>query len=179
MVERLVRNDGGTTSLIVPIRRRLPDLYWSNERERISERAAECADDAGEVGRTGKSAPAEAHSAGLEPGTINPLVVQAMEEEGIGLSTKQTPRAFDVWKSGQKFQYVITVCSGAEAKGCPIFPGVTIRFHWPFPDPSQLTGTEEEKLQGVREIRDQIRNKIGEWCEAVCLQRVVEYSEEG
>lgn len=88
----------------------------------------------------------EAQSAGLEPGTINPLVIQAMREIEIGLSKKQTQAVFDVWKSGQIFQYVITVCSEAEAKGCPIFAGVTTRLHWPFPDPSQLTGSDEEKL---------------------------------
>ena len=63
----------------------------------------------------------EAQSAGLEPGTINPLVAEAMREVGIDISKKQTQEVFNVWKSGQIFQYVITVCSEAEAKGCPIF----------------------------------------------------------
>jgi arsenate reductase len=116
----------------------------------------------------------DAQSAGLEPGTINPLVVRAMAEEGIDISKKKTQRAFDVWKSGQMFKYVITVCSDAEAKGCPIFAGVTTRLHWPFPDPSQLTGTGEEKLRTVREIRDEIRQKIEEWCEEVCPARTTE-----
>jgi arsenate reductase (thioredoxin) len=119
----------------------------------------------------------EAQSAGLEPGTINPLVVQAMGEEGINLSGKKTQRVFDVWKSGQMVQYVITVCSDAEAKGCPIFPGVTTRLHWPFPDPSQLTGTQDEKLRQVRNIRDRIRARIEEWCEEVCPREVTTFVE--
>ena len=110
----------------------------------------------------------EAQSAGLEPGTINPLVVQAMSEVGIDLSKKETQAVFDVFKSSQLFQYVITVCSESEAKGCPIFAGATTRLHWPFPDPSRLTGTEESKLSEVRKIRDEIRCKIEEWCEEVC-----------
>lgn len=110
----------------------------------------------------------EAQSAGLEAGTINPLVVQAMKEIGIDLSGKKTQEVFNVWKSGQIFPYVITVCSDAEAKGCPIFPGVTIRLHWPFRDPSQLTGSDEEKLREIRKIRDEIRVKVEEWCEDVC-----------
>jgi arsenate reductase len=113
----------------------------------------------------------EAQSAGLEPGTINPLVVDVMQEVGIDLSGKKTQRVFDVWKSGEMFQYVVTVCSEAESEGCPIFPGVTTRLHWPFPDPSKLTGTEAEKLQAVRKIRDQIRTKIETWCEEVCPKR--------
>jgi arsenate reductase len=107
----------------------------------------------------------EAQSAGLEPGTINPVVVEVMKEVGIDLSAKRTQRVFDVWKSGKMFQYVVTVCSEAEAEGCPIFPGVTTRLHWPFPDPSKLTGTAAEKLQATRKIRDEIRTKIETWCE--------------
>jgi arsenate reductase len=110
----------------------------------------------------------EAQSAGLEPGTINPLVVQVMAEEGIDLFEKKTQKASDVWKPGQRFDHVITVCSDAEAEGCPIFPSAAKRLHWRFPDPSQLTGTEEEKLPAVRQIHDVIRSKIEEWCREVC-----------
>ena len=110
----------------------------------------------------------EAQSAGLERGTINPLVVRAMREMNIDLSNKHTQEVFEVWKSGQTFQYVITVCSEAEAKGCPTFAGVTTRLHWPFPDPSQVSGTNEEKLAAIRKIRDDIRAKIEAWCEEAC-----------
>jgi arsenate reductase len=110
-----------------------------------------------------------AQSAGLEPGTINPLVVEVMSEVGIDLSEKKTQAVFDVWKSGKMFAYVITVCADAEAKGCPIFPGVATRLGWPFPDPSQATGTHEEKLAQVRRIRDDIRARVEEWCESVCV----------
>jgi arsenate reductase (thioredoxin) len=109
-----------------------------------------------------------AESAGLEPGIINPLVVEVMREVGIDLSGKKTQAVFDDWKTGRMFQYVVAVCADAEAKGCPIFPGITTRLHWPFPDPSQATGTHEEKLEQVRQIRDDIRGKIEQWCETVC-----------
>lgn len=114
-----------------------------------------------------------ASSAGLEPGTINPRVVQAMLEVGIDLSNKPTQAIFDAWETGRLFQYVITVCSEAETKGCPIFPGVTTRLHWPFPDPSQLTGSDGAKLHEVRKIRDEIRAKVEEWCEEVCPEALV------
>ena len=65
----------------------------------------------------------EAQSAGLEPGTLNPLVVQVMREAGLDISQNKTQAVFDVFKSGQLFTYVVTVCSEAEAGGCPIFPG--------------------------------------------------------
>src|SRR5438094_5733993 len=111
----------------------------------------------------------EAKSAGLEPGTINLLVVEALRELGIDISKNTTQRVFDVWKSGQIFQFVVTVCSEAEGEGCPIFPGVTTRLHWAFDDPSKFTGTHEERLEKTRRVRDEIRAKIISFCEEHCV----------
>jgi len=111
----------------------------------------------------------EAQSAGLEPGTINPLVVEVLEELGIDISKNTTQRVFDVWTSGQMFEFVITVCSEAEAQGCPIFGGVTTRLHWPFDDPSEFTGTHDECLNKTRAVRDQIQAKINSFCEEHCV----------
>jgi arsenate reductase len=110
----------------------------------------------------------EAHSAGLEPGELNPLAVQVMDEIGIDISNNKPQAVFDVFKSGQFFPYVITVCDESEAAGCPIFPGVTFRLHWSFPDPSALTGTYQQRLEGTRKIRDEIRARIEMWCEEMC-----------
>ncbi len=63
----------------------------------------------------------EAQSAGLEPGRLNPTVVEAMREVGIDISGNKTQAVFDVWKSGELFTYVITVCNEADAEGCPVF----------------------------------------------------------
>lgn len=104
-----------------------------------------------------------AESAGLEPGTLNPLVVDVLREAGIDLAGKATRSVFDVIKSGRLFHYVITVCDEASAERCPIFPGVTTRLHWSFPDPSRVTGTPEEKLAAVRVIRDAIRERVQAW----------------
>jgi arsenate reductase (thioredoxin) len=112
-----------------------------------------------------------AESAGLEPGTLNPLVVDAMAEVGLDISKKKTRAVFDVFKTGKLFAYVITVCDETSAEKCPIFPGVARRLHWSFPDPSAFTGSREQKLVEVRKIRDQIRDKIEAWCEEVCPQR--------
>jgi arsenate reductase (thioredoxin) len=110
----------------------------------------------------------ESQSAGLEPGTLDPLAVEVMREIGIDIGQNKTQAVFDVWKSGQMFQYVITVCSEAEAQGCPIFPGVATRLHWPFPDPSSFQGSDAAKLEQTRHVRDAIKAKIEEWCESVC-----------
>ena len=111
----------------------------------------------------------EAHSAGLEPGKLNPFVVEAMLEIGIDISANQTKSVFDMFRSGRIFSHVITVCDGASAERCPIFPGVTQRLHWSFPDPSALTGTRDERMVGVREIRDTIKHQVQQWCDQVCV----------
>jgi arsenate reductase (thioredoxin) len=104
-----------------------------------------------------------AESAGLEPGELNPLVVQAMQEIGIDISQNQTKSVVEKFRAGEHYHYVIAVCSPEAAEKCPIFPGVSKRLHWPFDDPARVTGTEEEKLNQVRRIRDQIKKNVFEW----------------
>ena len=100
----------------------------------------------------------EVESAGLEPSeTINPLVVQVMKKAEIDLGGKKPQNLFHLYKQGKLYNHVITVCHDSEAK-CPIFPGITVRWHWPFPDPATLDGTETEKLEKVRKIRDMIKD---------------------
>lgn len=112
----------------------------------------------------------EGQSAGLEPGTLNPLVVTVMREVGIDISNNETQAVFDVFKSGQLFTYVITVCSEAEAGGCPIFPGSAQRLHWPFPDPSKVEGSPLEKLEKVRQVRNAIQARIQQFCAENCAR---------
>ena len=97
-------------------------------------------------------------SAGLEPSeAIDPHVVEVMKEEGIDLSLKRPQSVFDLFKAGKIYSHVITVCSDSEGK-CPVFPGITRRWHLPFPDPANVQGSEDEKLYQVRKIRDSIKN---------------------
>ena len=112
----------------------------------------------------------EAQSAGLKPGTLNPLVVEVMREAGFDISKNKMQAVFDVFKSGQLFIYVVTVCSEAEAGGCPIFPGPTQRLHWPFPDPSKVEGTREEKLEKIRQIRNAIQARVEQFCAENCAR---------
>lgn len=108
----------------------------------------------------------EAQSAGITPhGEMNPLVVSAMHEAGIDLSGARPRSVFDVYKSGEVFSHIITVCDQSSAEKCPVFLGLVKQIHWSFPDCSELVGTEEEKLSAIRKIRDDIRSRITAWCE--------------
>jgi arsenate reductase len=102
----------------------------------------------------------EVESAGIEPGKLNPIVVEAMREVGIDISKNQTKDAFQFLKQGRTFHYVITVCDESSGERCPIFPGVSQRLHWNFDDPSAFTGSYEEKLKRTRVVRDAIKAKI-------------------
>jgi len=113
----------------------------------------------------------EAESAGLDPGVLNPLAVETMREVGIDISHKKTRDVFDVVRSGKMFAYVITVCDEANAERCPIFPGVTTRLHWSFPDPAKLSGPPEERLRMVREIRNSIKGEVEAWCRKNCSKQ--------
>lgn len=105
----------------------------------------------------------DVESAGLEPGVLNPYVIEILKEEEIDISGKKTKSAFDLLKAGRHFTYVITVCDETSAEACPVFPSCEERFHWSFPDPSKFVGTDEEKIERVREIKNQIKAKIEEW----------------
>ena len=107
----------------------------------------------------------EAESAGLEPGKLNPVVVEVMKEVGIDISQNKTKSVFDFYKQGKKYDYVFTVCDESQAGKCPIFPGtaVTKRIHWGFDDPASFQGSLEEKLEKTREVRDKIKLRIIEW----------------
>ncbi len=109
----------------------------------------------------------EAHSAGLEPGKLNPIVVAAMREKGIDISGHATKSVADMLRSGRRFAWVVTVCDEASAERCPVFPGAAQRLHWGFPDPSAAQGDAQRKLEQTRAIRDRIEATIRDWCATV------------
>jgi arsenate reductase len=105
----------------------------------------------------------EVESAGLEPGKLNPIVVEAMKEVGIDISQNKTKSAFDFYKQGKQYDYVVTVCDESQSGACPMFPCGGQKLHWGFNDPSRFEGRHEEKLQQIRTVRDAIKDKIEEW----------------
>jgi arsenate reductase len=109
----------------------------------------------------------EVESAGLEPGRLNPIVVEVMKEAGIDISHNKTKGVFDLIKQSKLYAYVITVCDEAQAERCPVFPGVAQRLHWSFEDPSRFEGSYEEKLQKTRNVRDKIKQSIQEWIRTI------------
>ena len=109
-----------------------------------------------------------AQSAGIEPGKLNPIVVEAMREIGVDISGNKTKSVAEMLESKQTFAYVITVCDETSAERCPMFPGGATRLHWGFPDPSSFQGTPMERLAFTRNVRYAIKARIEQWCAEVC-----------
>ena len=99
----------------------------------------------------------EAHSAGTEATHVRPLAIRVMDEIGIDVSGQES-KTLDRYV-GERFDYVITVCDEAN-EACPFLPGAKNRLHWSFEDPSQATGSEDERLKVFQRVRDEIRERI-------------------
>lgn len=99
----------------------------------------------------------EVYSAGTEPAIrVNPLAVDVMREMGIDLS-QQVPVSVKKY-TGQSWDYVITVCGGAN-ENCPVFTGkVKHRLHIGFDDPSHAEGAEEYIRSEFIRVRDEIKD---------------------
>jgi arsenate reductase len=97
----------------------------------------------------------EVFSAGTKPAeAVHPLAVQVMREEWVDISLNK-PKSVDEFLD-RAFDYVITVCDGAN-ESCPMFIGkVEHRLHIGFDDPAEATGSKEELLAVFRRVRNEI-----------------------
>lgn len=97
----------------------------------------------------------EVHSAGTTPAEcINPNAVEVMREVGIDISG-HSPKSVECYLS-EEWDYVITVCGGAN-KHCPNFKGaVKSRLHIGFDDPSDAIGEYNFVMSEFRRVRDEI-----------------------
>jgi arsenate reductase (thioredoxin) len=105
----------------------------------------------------------EVFSAGTEPRTVHPLAISVMQEISIDISD-QTAKGIEAFATEPSMDLVVTVCHEAQ-ETCPFFPNARRQVHWGFPDPSRVTGTEQERLAAFRHIRDLIAAKIDQFLE--------------
>jgi arsenate reductase len=99
-----------------------------------------------------------AFSAGTEAAHVRPDAIAAMAELGIDISGQES-KTLERFL-GEPFDAVITVCDDAN-EACPVFFGARRRLHWGFPDPSKATGSDEERREVYRRVRDAIAERIG------------------
>jgi arsenate reductase len=97
-------------------------------------------------------------SAGSQPaGYVHPLAIQALEEIDLpssGLQSKPVSQFLN-----QRIDLAVTVCDHAQ-QSCPTLPHAQSTLHWPFDDPAEATGTDEEKMVVFRRVRDEIKSRV-------------------
>lgn len=105
----------------------------------------------------------EVHSAGLEPkGYILPEVLTVMQERGLAMQG-QTSKGVEEYLGKTVFAHTITVCGDVE-ENCPaIFLSMGKHEHWPFEDPARFEGSDEERLDFTRAVRDRMDQRIRQW----------------
>ncbi len=94
-------------------------------------------------------------SAGSEPGTLNPLAVQALAEDGIDISHQRAKGLASIPLAD--VDVIVTLCA---EEVCPMVPGKVRRLHWPLPDPARVNGAEADRLAAFRAARDYLKRLL-------------------
>jgi arsenate reductase len=94
-------------------------------------------------------------SAGSAPSSVRPEAVQVLGEIDIDISGQRSKGIDAV--DASSVDAVITLCA---EEVCPVFPGNAHRVHWGLPDPAAVTGTEENRLNAFRSVRDELRRRL-------------------
>ena len=112
----------------------------------------------------------DVYSAGLEPkGLILPEVLEVMKEIGLDMQG-QTSKSVKEYLGKVVFAHTITVCGDAE-ENCPaVFLNMGKHEHWPFDDPAKFEGSDAERFERTRAVRDQIEQRVQEWLDRQPVQ---------
>ena len=104
----------------------------------------------------------QAFSAGSSPsGRVNPFAIEMARTIGY-LTENIRSKSWDEFaKPGAPhMDIIITVCDNAAGEACPFWPGHPATAHWGFPDPSNETGTDEDKRNAFSQVFHAIRRRI-------------------
>ena len=96
----------------------------------------------------------EVYSAGVETHGVNPKTIATMHEDGVDISNHTSNNILEYQHI--EFNYVITVCDNAKER-CPYFPGNAIKLHHNFPDPTKVSGTDDEIKTEFKRVREMIK----------------------
>ena len=105
-----------------------------------------------------------AYSAGSSPRDHqqpNPLALQALKDAGISTEGLRS-KGWDEFAApgAPEMDLIITVCDNAAGEVCPTWPGHPASAHWGYPDPSEVKGSDEERLEAFRKTLIAIRRRL-------------------
>jgi len=110
----------------------------------------------------------EVFSAGIRPKNIHPMTMQVMKELGIDLNSHRSKSVNEFYHD--RFDFVITLHDDAREK-CPSFQGSHTKIHKSIEDPVKVRGSENDKLEVFRRVRDQIKDWLTEFVERYQLSK--------
>lgn len=102
------------------------------------------------------------YSAGSTPGAkVNPFAAEIAKELGYD-NSKLRSKNWDEFAlpDAPKMDFIITVCDNAAGEVCPVWPGNPATAHWGFPDPSQVSGSDEDKRRAFRDVMIGLKKRI-------------------
>jgi len=94
-------------------------------------------------------------SAGSAPSRLNPRAGRALGESGIDISGQRSKSVDEIPPAD--VDVVVTLCA---EEVCPVFLGKALRVHWGLPDPAAAVGSDDQKLQAFRDVRDELRRRL-------------------
>ena len=96
-------------------------------------------------------------SGGTEPSSVSPFAIKALAEIGIDISDHRSKSIEEFFE--MRIDHVVTVCDNAK-ENCPFFPYGVNYYHKSFQDPRAFEGSDDEKLDVFRRVRDEIKDWI-------------------
>lgn len=110
---------------------------------------------------------ADVYSAGVETHGVNPRAIATMKDDSIDISAHTSNNISEYYSV--PFDFIITVCDNARER-CPVFPSAAKKFHYNFPDPAKVTGSEQEISQQFAAVRDMIKDYCKQFVETELLK---------
>jgi len=98
-----------------------------------------------------------AYSGGIRPiGVVHPMAIRVLRE--IGIEHRGESKSAEEFRDAV-FDLVVTVCDEAN-EVCPVWPGAGRKVHETFLDPASATGSDDERLEVFRQVRDEMLRRI-------------------
>jgi len=96
------------------------------------------------------------------PGTqVNPFAKELALEMGYPEENLRS-KSWDEYAlpNAPRMDFIVTVCDNAAGEVCPFWPGNPATAHWGYPDPSQISGSDQDKRNAFRQVMAGLRNQL-------------------
>jgi arsenate reductase (thioredoxin) len=106
----------------------------------------------------------KAYSAGSSPRPNqqpNPLALEVLQSAGVRTTDLRSKSWEEFGRAdAPHMDLVITVCDNAAGEACPYWPGQPATAHWGYADPSEVEGSEAQRLAAFKQTMHAIRRRL-------------------